>query len=280
MSAPYKANAFILNPASPEAAAIGRLFGGTLIFLGLILVLVISLIVYALVRYRERPGGPEAEQVFGSPRLETIWTLIPILSLAVLALFTAWAMRASDPPARDEQPDLLITAHQWWWELNYVKSGALAANEIHIPVGQRLLVELRSADVIHDFWVPQLARKIDIIPGHPNHIWLEADRPRTYLGVCAEFCGNEHAWMRFQVIAQPAQQFTAWLQEQLHVPAVPNSALAQRGRQLFVQRTCANCHRIAGTPAKQHIGPDLTHVASRALLAGGALENTPTNLGL
>src|SRR5579884_871531 len=260
MSAPYKANAFILNPASPEAAAIGRLFGGTLIFLGLILVLVISLIVYALVRYRERPGGPEAEQVFGSPRLETIWTLIPILSLAVLALFTAWAMRASDPPARDEQPDLLITAHQWWWELNYVKSGALAANEIHIPVGQRLLVELRSADVIHDFWVPQLARKIDIIPGHPNHIWLEADRPRTYLGVCAEFCGNEHAWMRFLVIAEPPAQFADWLKEQQAGAPPPSTAEAKRGLDLFRDRTCANCHL-------QSMGPDLSHLATRRTLA-------------
>jgi cytochrome c oxidase subunit II len=280
MTAPYGANAFTLNPASPEAAAISHLFFGTLIFLGAILALVTFLIVYALLRYRDRPGAPEPKQIFGSQKLEIIWTGVPILSLAVLAVFTAWAMHHGDPPDPPEQPDLLIVAHQWWWEINYTKSGAVAANEIHIPVGQQLLVELRSADVIHDFWAPQLARKIDIVPGHPNHIWLEADRAGTYLGVCAEFCGNEHAWMRFQVIAQPADQFTAWLHDQLQVPTQPNSSEAQRGRQLLVQRTCANCHTVAGTSANQRVGPNLTHLASRAMLAGGAAENNPTNLAL
>jgi cytochrome c oxidase subunit II len=280
MQAPYSANAYTLNPASPQAAAIAHLFVGTLIFLGLILVLVTGLIIYALVRYRERPGAPEPRQTFGSRRLEIIWTAVPIISLAVLTVFTAWTMHASDPPDPEDQPDLLIVAHQWWWELQYIKSGVLAANELHIPVGQRLLVELRSADVIHDFWVPQLARKIDIVPGHPNHIWLEADRAGTYLGVCAEFCGEEHAWMRFQVIAQPAAQFAAWLHDQLQVPAKPASSDAQRGQLLFVRRTCTNCHRVAGTPANQHIGPDLTHIGSRAMLAGGAVENNPANLAL
>jgi cytochrome c oxidase subunit II len=280
MPTPYSANAFTLNPASPQAAAIAHLFVGTLIFLGVILALVVCLIIYALVRYRERPGAAEPRQTFGSRRLEIVWTVVPILSLTVLTGFTAWVMHTGDPPDPAEQPDLLIVAHQWWWEINYLKSGAVAANEIHIPVGQRLLVELRSADVIHDFWAPQLARKIDIVPGHPNHIWLEADQPGTYLGVCAEFCGNEHAWMRFQVIAQPAAQFAAWLHDQLQVPARPNSSEAQRGQQIFVQRTCTNCHRVAGTAANQHIGPDLTHIGSRAMLAGGAAENTPANLAL
>jgi cytochrome c oxidase subunit II len=280
MPGPYNANAFTLAPASPEAAAISHLFVGTLIFLGAILALVTFLIIYALVRYRERPGAPEPTQSFGSRKLEVIWTALPILSLAILTLFMAWAMHAGDPPDPGEQPDLMIVGHQWWWELNYVKSGAIAANEIHIPVGQRLLVELRSADVIHDFWAPQLARKIDVIPGHPNHIWLEADRAGTYLGVCAEFCGNEHAWMRFQVIAQPADQFAAWLHEQLQIPSKPSSSDAQRGERLFVNRTCANCHMVAGTAATQRIGPDLTHIGSRAMLAGGAAENTPENLAL
>jgi cytochrome c oxidase subunit 2 len=189
-------------------------------------------------------------------------------------------MHVGDPPAPNEIPDLRIVGHQWWWELDYLKSGAVAANELHIPIRQRLLVELRSADVIHDFWVPELARKMDVVPGHPNHIWLEADHPGTYLGVCAEFCGNEHAWMRFQVIAQPADQFAAWLRDQLEVPPKPNSPDAQRGRQLFVARTCSNCHTVMGTPANQRIGPDLTHIASRRMLAGGALENTPENLAL
>jgi cytochrome c oxidase subunit II len=278
MPGPYNLNAYTLAPASPQAAAIARLFGGTLIFLGAILALVIFLVIYALVRYRERPGAPEASQIFGSRRLELVWTAIPILSLTILSVFVAWTMHVSDPPDPDDPPDLRIIGHQWWWELQYVKSGAVAANEIHLPVGQRLLVEVQSADVIHDFWVPQLARKMDAVPGHPNHIWLEADHPGTYLGICAEFCGNEHAWMRFQVIAQTADEFATWLQAQLQVPATPTSPDAQRGQKLFVERTCSNCHAVAGTPANQRVGPDLTHVASRRMLAAGAVENTSANL--
>lgn len=280
MSAPYGTNAFTLSPASPQAFAIAQLFTGTLIFLGAILGLVTFLLIYAIVRYRERPGVPEPQQTFGSRNLEIIWTAIPALSLVILTVFVARTMYAGDPPDPEETPDLRIVGHQWWWELDYLKSGVVAANEIHIPVGQRQLVELLSADVIHDFWAPELARKIDIVPGHPNHIWLEASRPGTYLGVCAEFCGNEHAWMRFQVIAQPADQYAAWVRQQLEVPPKPSSADAQRGAQLFVERTCANCHTIIGTPANQRIGPSLSHLASRQMLAGGAAQNTPENLAL
>jgi len=280
MAGPYNANALSLAPASPQAAAISRLFAGTLVFLGAILLLVIFLVVYALVRYRERPGAPEPIQIFGSRKLELVWTGIPILSLIILTVFVAWTMHVGDPPERNDSPDIRIIGHQWWWELNYVKSGAVAANEVHIPVGRRLLLELLSADVIHDFWVPELARKMDVVPGHPNHIWLEADHPGTYLGACAEFCGNEHAWMRFQVIAQPEDQFATWLQEQLSVPPKPTSTDAKRGKELFVERPCSNCHSVTGTPANQRIGPDLTHIANRTMLAAGAAENTPENLAL
>jgi cytochrome c oxidase subunit II len=281
MPSPYSANAFTLSPASPQAAAISQLFVGTLIFLTAILVLVIVLITYAIVRYRDRPGAPEPIQSFGWRKLEVIWTAVPILCLVVLTACVAWTMHVSDPPSANESPDLRIIGHQWWWEIDYLKSGAVAANEIHIPVGQRMLLELRSADVIHDFWAPQLARKMDIVPGHPNRIWLEADIPGMYLGACAEFCGNEHAWMRFQVIAQPADQFQAWLRDQLAIPAKLNSPPdAQRGEQLFADRTCANCHTVMGTAANQRIGPDLTHIASRRMLAAGAAENTPENLAI
>jgi len=153
----------------------------------------------------------------------------------------------------------------------------IASNEIHIPVGQPLSVELRSADVIHDFWAPQLARKIDIVPGHPNYLRLEADHPGTYLGVCVEFCGTEHAWMRFQVIAQPPDRFAEWLRAQEATP-VATSPEAIQGAQIFADRTCANCHRVAHTVASASIGPDLTHVAGQRMLAAGALENTSANI--
>jgi cytochrome c oxidase subunit II len=280
MPSPYSANAFTLSPVSPQAAAISQLFIGTLIFLAVIFLLVVFLMALAIYRYRDRPGAPEPAQSFGSRRIEIIWTAVPIFCLVVLTIFVGWTMHVSDPPADGRPPDIRIVGHQWWWEIDYLKSGVVAANEIHIPTGQRFYLELLSADVIHDFWAPQLARKMDIIPGHPNHIWLEADVPGVYLGACAEFCGNEHAWMRFQVVAEPQDQFDAWLRDQSAGAPAPSSPAEQHGRELFTERTCANCHTIKGTLANQRIGPDLTHLISRRLIAAGAAVNTPDNLTL
>ncbi len=271
MPGPYSANAYTLAPASPQAAAIAHLFTGTLIFLGAILALVTFLVLYAVVRYRDRPGAPEPRQLFGSRRLEVLWTVVPVLSLAVLAGFMAWTMHVGDPPTGTRKPDIRIIAHQWWWEIVYPKAGVTTANELHIPAGKAELIEFRSADVIHDFWAPELARKIDIVPGHPNRMWLEADRAGTYLGVCAEFCGNEHAWMRFLVIADPPDQFDAWLKQQQAGAPPPSTDDAKLGLRLFRDRTCANCHA-------QSMGPDLSHLATRRTLAAGALDNTPDNL--
>jgi cytochrome c oxidase subunit II len=271
MPGPYTANAFTLAPASPQAAAISQLFVGTLIFLGAILALVTFLVIYAIIRYRDRPGAPEARQTFGWRKLEIIWTAVPILSLAVLFVFMVRTMIVSDPPTANAKPDLRVIAHQWWWEIYYLKPGVVAANEIHIPIGKRLLVDFRSADVIHDFWVPALGRKIDVIPGHPNRLWIEADHSGTYLGACAEFCGNEHAWMRIMVIADSPEEFEAWIKQQAAAPPKPVTADEQLGAKIYLERICTNCHL-------RSVGPDLTHVASRRTLAAGALENTPGNL--
>lgn len=268
-----------LNPLSPQAAAITHLFVGVLYVLGAIFLLVLGMVAYAVARYRDRPGAPPPRQTFGSRNIEIVWTAGPIILLIVISVFMVRTMWASDPPvAEGDPPDLVVLGHQWWWEVDYLKSGVVAANEIHIPVGARWLVELRSADVIHDFWVAELARKIDMVPGHPNHLWLEADRPGTYLGVCAEFCGNEHAWMRFRVIAESSERFEAWQRTQLKVAPGPTSDEAVEGLKIFEQRTCINCHAIRGTAGNQRIGPDLTHLAGRATLAAGAAENTPANL--
>jgi len=271
MPGPYTANAFTLAPASPQAAAISNLFVGTLIFLSAILILVSFLVIYAVIRYRDRPGAPDPEQKFGSRKLEITWTVVPILSLVVLSGFMVRAMSASDPPTAEAKPDLRIVAHQWWWEIIYLKSGVTTANEIHIPVGKRLLVDFRSVDVIHDFWVPALGRKIDIIPGHPNRLWIEADHGGTYLGACAEFCGNEHAWMRIMVIADSPDDFAAWVKQQAGIPPKSVTADEQLGEKIYRENICTNCHL-------RSVGPDLTHIASRRTLAAGALENTPENL--
>jgi cytochrome c oxidase subunit 2 len=267
-----------LNPISPQAEAIAGLFSGVLIILGAIFALVAVLVTFAIARYRERPGAQIPNQISGSHRLEIVWTAIPILLLAVMFGFTAKVMRVSLPSGAPGAPDLLITGHQWWWEVKYLKSGVVTANEVHVPVGQRMLVQLESADVIHDFWVPRLGPKLDATPGRSGYVWLEADRPGVYLGACAEFCGAEHAWMRFEVVAQPQPEFAAWEQAQLAVPPAPASAQGLAGMKLFVGRTCVNCHSFDGISTDRHVGPDLTHLADRHMLAGGAAVNTPSTL--
>jgi cytochrome c oxidase subunit 2 len=260
------------NPVSSQALAISNLFILVLIIGMVILAIVTSLVIYASIRYRSRPGEGEPRQTFGNRTLEISWTAAPALLLAVLLAFTIYTMQVADPTvlAGQEQPDLVIIAHQWWWEVHYPKTGVTTANEIHIPAGTRLLTRIESADVIHDFWVPQLGRKMDAIPGHPNHIWLEADKPGTYLGTCAEYCGLEHAWMRIRVIAQTQDQFKAWEQQQLQTPTFTGEAAV--GEQLYMSMPCVNCH------VDQPIGPDLTHFGDRETIGTGVLENTPDNL--
>ncbi len=267
-----------LNPLSPEAASIFHLFIGILLVMLAIFVLVAALMTVAVIRYRDREGAPDARQEFGNPRLEIIWTVLPALLLIVIFGFTVRTIHASDPPAAGHAPDLRVIGHQWWWEADYLDSGVVTANEIHIPTGRPILIDVESADVIHDFWVPELGRKIDAIPGHPNHIWISADKPGKYLGTCAEFCGNQHAWMRIVVIAQTPEDFAAWQRGQLVVPAVPSAGVAAQGAQIFRDQTCINCHTVAGTLGNQRIGPDLTHLADRSTIAAGAAANTPANL--
>jgi cytochrome c oxidase subunit 2 len=176
-----------------------------------------------------------------------------------------------------------ITGHQWWWEVEYQDPQpshiVRTANEIHLPAGRPVLIRLASGDVIHSFWVPSLHGKRDLIPGHDSQIWIEADRPGTYRGFCAEFCGHQHAHMGLLVIADPPDQYAAWYAAQLQTPPPPASPLEQRGRQVVESAPCALCHTIGGTQASGSLGPDLTHLASRRTLAAATLPNTAANLG-
>jgi len=263
----------MFDTVSAQAQAITNLFVLTMVIATVILALVTGLVLYASFRYRSRPGqAEEPKQIFGHRNLEIAWTAAPAVLLAVLAGLTLYTMGLSDPSASaQEQPDLVITGHQWWWEVRYPKSGVVTANEIHIPVGQKLLTRIESADVIHSFWVPQLGRKMDAIPGHPNRLYLQADQAGTYLGTCAEYCGTQHAWMRIRVIAQSRDEFEAWQQEQLQLPQIPPNSEAAKGAQFFQEKTCVVCHT-------QGIGPDLTHMGDRETIAAGVLENTPPNM--
>jgi cytochrome c oxidase subunit 2 len=243
------------------------LFAYILVLAAVIFLVVAVLVGYSIVRYRARPGDSDPRPTFGSRKLEITWTAIPVLLLLAVFVFTVRTMAFVDAPRQPKQPpDIIITGHQWWWEAIY-PNGARATHEIHIPIGRRLLAQIRSADVIHDFWVPQLARKIDAVPVHAAYIWLEADAPGAYQGACSEFCGMQHAWMRFLVIAEPQAQFDAWVRHQAEPPRAPGAGLPAQGLRIY-QEQCQDCHSRSRLP--------LDHIASRRLLEGD-LPNTEGN---
>jgi len=180
------------------------------------------------------------------------------------------------------KPDIVVIGHQWWWEVHYVDGPIdehfTTANEIHIPVNQPVMFELRSQDVIHSFWIPSLHGKVDLIPGHPNYVQIEASHPGNYTGECAVFCGEQHAHMRLLVVAQSAEDYQAWEQAQVKPAAPPQSPAAQAGEQLFLSGPCSMCHSVRGTPAGGHVAPDLTHLASRQFIASDSFPNNTAYL--
>ena len=267
-----------LDPQSPQARAIYDLgIVSTIVFV-LIFVVVAGAIAYAIFRFRWREGEPDPKQFAGSEKVEIIWTVIPFLIVVFLFVLTLRGMNRADPPPAPS-PDLVVTGHQFWWEAQYPASGAVTANEIHVPIGKPLSVRLDSKDVLHEFWVPELARKMTTVPGQLNHIWLQADKPGVYIGTCSEFCGTQHAWMRILVVADEPSKFEQWQRAQLQPGQAPTSEAAAKGLALFQTSTCINCHAIRGVAgADARVAPDLTHVASRRQLAAGILENTPANM--
>ncbi|HEY7389437.1 MAG TPA: cytochrome c oxidase subunit II [Bryobacteraceae bacterium] len=267
-----------LRPHSPQAQAIVSLFGQYLVVAAVIFAVVTALVVYTIIRYRERLGASEPPQYHGSRAAEITWTAIPLLIVLVLFVLTVRTMAFVDAPQDPiRAPDVVITGQQWWWLAQY-PGGAATASEIHIPVGRRLLARVDAADVIHDFWAPQLGRKIDAIPGRAGYVWLEADAPGVYQGTCSEFCGMQHAGMHFQVIAEPEGDFNVWLERQA-APPVPPEGVAAQGERLFRERKCGDCHAVSLSDTRALIGPPLTHVASRMQL-GGDRANTPENMAL
>ena len=198
----------VLDPASKDAAAIHHLFLLVFIICLAILVVIASLVLVSLKRFRAN-GDMLPQQNFGSHRSEMIWAALPVLIVIALSFISAKFIVSHDAGAGEA--DIVLVGHQWWWEVRYPTAGAVTANEIHIPVGRKLRVRVESADVIHSFWVPQLGPKMDMVRGHPNFVWLQADQPGTYEGACSEFCGDQHAWMRFIVIAESETEFKQWL---------------------------------------------------------------------
>ncbi|MBI2710912.1 MAG: cytochrome c oxidase subunit II [Actinobacteria bacterium] len=225
---------------------------------------------------RDRPGVEDE-------RRERRWVIgggivMPAVVLSVLSGLTVATLRAQDTSARRTRLRIEVTGYQYWWAVRYPSNGAVTANEIHVPVGTAVDVDLRSRDVIHSLWVPSLAGKTDLIPGQVNHMVLQARRAGRYRGQCAEFCGAQHANMAFVVVAEPPATFDRWRRAQARTAAEPRNAQAQEGRRILLAQPCAACHTIRGTSARGTVGPDLTHVASRQRIAAGTLANDTASL--
>lgn len=265
--------------SSAQTDEINRLFIGFLILSAVIMAIVLFMVIGGTIRYRASKRKGEARQTFGHKGLEIVWTVIPLIIVTVLFFVSLNVMeKINEPVVNGQKPDIVIIAHQWWWDMRYPKQGVTTANELHIPTGKKLLMRIQSADVIHSWWVPALGRKIDAVPGHNNFGWIDADSSGVYDGTCSEYCGNQHAWMRIKVIAEPQEDFDRWISQQKQMAAIPVNSVAQQGEVLFQEKTCGNCHTISGTPADGKIGPDLSHIASRETLLSGMMTNKKENL--
>jgi cytochrome c oxidase subunit II len=276
-----------LNPAGPAA----RSLSGVSWFV-YILFIVVAVVMWALIwLMATRRRGTLDEHAPVDVGGGQSWVLIggfiiPTIILAVIFILGLSIMRRF--PIHDQNmdheaaPEIRLTGRQWWWEARYLGDSPdmsfTTANEIHIPVGRPVNIELSSADVIHSFWVPNLSGKVDLIPGQVNRMRIEADRPGVYDGKCAEYCGEQHAHMMIVVVAQPDGEYAAWRARQLEPASTPVSAQEMRGAALFLERPCALCHTIRGTPARGSVAPDLTHLALRRGIAANSLANDQANL--
>jgi cytochrome c oxidase subunit II len=277
-----------LAPAGPVAERQKSLFMLVFWIAVGVFVLVEGALVFALFRFRQRRRDELPVQVHGNTRLEIIWTIIPALILAGVAVPTVgtiFQLAVGPPPGAME---ITVTGHQWWWEVEYENEneGVVTANEIHIPVDEPVFLTLTSEDVIHSFWVPRLAGKQDLVPGKTEALTIQADEPGTYLGECTEYCGLSHANMRFLVVAETEEDFQTWVSGQRQTAVDPTAdSEAAEGLEVFRTPlpqgtgTCIACHAVEGIEgAAAEIGPDLTHFGSRQTLAGGILPNTPEEL--
>jgi cytochrome c oxidase subunit 2 len=283
------------SPLAPASQNAGIIYNLTVVVFWIavaVFVVVEGMLLYSVIRFSRNRIEGEPAQIEGNTKLEIAWTAAPAIVLLIVFFFSLQALgplaslpnpvsrarTAVDAPAvAPANLRVRVVGHQWWWEFDYPDYQITTANEMHVPVGTTVTVDVQSADVIHSFWVPQLAGKIDVIPGRVNHTWFVAKDVGRFHGQCAEFCGIEHANMRFEVVVEPADQFQVWLQQQ-QAPVAAKTGEAAKGEQVFMTGACIGCHTIGDTKAQGKVGPNLTHFATRRLFAGGVLDNTPENL--
>jgi cytochrome c oxidase subunit II len=289
-SAAFGASAQPLSPTNifaPASTPADSIFGLSLFVLAVtagIFVLVGSLLAYCVIKFRKRSDddGREPPQVYGSNQVELAWTVIPVLIVVALFMATARVIATVQNPALPSNAvQVIAIGHQFWWEYRYPGLKVVTANELHVPVSDPAHptpthIELLSADTDHSFWVPRLAGKTDLIPNHPNNMWIDPRETGLYLGQCAQYCGTQHAKMLLRVYVQSQADFDRWIQEQRE-PAHVSDAVAA-GQHIFETTACINCHTVTGTVANGRFGPDLTHLMSRDTIAAGAAANNHENL--
>ena len=257
-----------------------------------VFVVVEGLLVYSVFRFRQRSeSDPMPAQIHGNTRIEIMWTIAPALILLVIAVLT-FRTQAENSVQPANAMKIQVVGHQWWWEFRYADSKVVTANDVYIPTGQDVQFQMTSVDVIHDPWMPKLAGKTDAIPGHTTLVSFRTDKPGIYRGLCAEFCGTQHAVMRFRVVAVAPDVFQRWVQQHQQPvgPALkPGTTDAARlgpgdparGEKAFlnVKNLCITCHRVEGYKEAVGVtGPNLTYFGSRETIGAGALPNTPENL--
>ena len=290
-----QSNSNALSPAGPAARDIATLWWLLLVMGTVIYVAVISYMLVALFRRTRSTSADATDGADAAAPVDTLaerqrarrgvrtiviaGIILPALVLLVVFGATITTLRALGTPAIPPENVVKVTGNQWWWKVDYPAYLFETANEIHIPVGEPMQIILESNDVIHSFWVPELHGKLDLIPGRTNEFWIQADEAGVYDGVCAEFCGGPHALMRFIVVAKPAADYEAWLAGQQQPARVPTDPLAVEGLNVFLRKDCGDCHTLRGTDATGVLGPDLTHLASRRLLAAGAAPNNKGTMG-
>jgi cytochrome c oxidase subunit 2 len=262
------------GPAAADIAALGWLLIGVCV---VVYVAVLGGLWWSLSRRRrDTDDSPQTTR-----RITGVITSLAVLTTIVLVAFVALSASAGRGLTSPSGPGAItidVVGYQWWWDFRYhdvTPSDVFSSpNELHIPVGVPVVLNAQSRDVIHSFWVPNLHGKRDLIPGIVTHMWIQADAPGVYRGQCAEFCGHQHSKMAFAVVAQPMEEFLAWISRQRMPAAEPPDEAARRGRDVFLATTCATCHTVRGTDAGSHVGPELTHVGTRLTIAAGTLPSS------
>ncbi len=271
-----------LDPAGPQSGRIVSLWWFLIIVSAIGWLAVVVTLAVGAVRAERSPDSPERGT---SPEVEhrlhrrIAWAVAATVVILFVFMVLDFRTGAALTRAPAVQPlEIDIVGHQWWWEARYADSSpqksVTTANELHIPVGRPVVLQLRSSDVIHSIWIPNLNGKKDLIPGYVRSVWFQADTPGVYRGQCAEFCGDQHAKMGLVIFADPPQKFAQWLAAEQSPASPPSASMAERGQAVFLAGSCPLCHRIAGTPAQGGNGPDLTHFASRTTIAAGMLPNS------